>query len=65
MLALVSQLAASPWLISLEHAHSYMPLLAGLLLGQQQSMAPGQNLAELRAAAAPRDYAVTATSNVV
>ncbi|MDO7875529.1 S49 family peptidase [Hymenobacter sp. ASUV-10] len=65
MLALVSHLAASPWLISLEHAHSYMPLLAGLLLGQQQSLAPGQNLAELRAAAAPRDYAVTATSNVV
>ena len=59
MLGLVSRLSASPWLISLEHAQSYMPLLAGLLLGNA-TMAPAQNLAELRAAAAPQDYSVSA-----
>ena len=58
MLGLVSRLSASPWLISLEHAQSYMPLLAGLLLGNA-TMAPAQNLAELRAEAAPKDYAVS------
>jgi hypothetical protein len=58
MLGLVSRLSASPWLISLEHAQSYMPLLAGLLLGNA-TMAPAQNLAELRAAAAPQDYSVS------
>lgn len=60
MLGLVSRLAASPWAISLEHAQSHLPLLAGLLLGQG-SLTADQNLAELRAAAAPQDYEVTSS----
>ncbi|QIX60886.1 hypothetical protein HER32_06720 [Hymenobacter sp. BT18] len=57
MLAFASRLFASPWLISLEHAQSYMPLLAGLLRGTAQPS--GENFAELRAAAAPQDFVVT------
>jgi protease-4 len=66
MLGLASRLASSPWAISLEHAQSYLPLVAGLLMGNATVM-PEQNLAELRAAAAPQDYQVTTTfrSNVV
>jgi len=64
MLGLVSRLAASPWLISLEHAHSYLPLLAGLLMGSAQPQSD-QNLAELRAAAAPQDLQVSANRGVV
>lgn len=41
-----------------------MPLLAGLLLGNAPVHA-GQNLAELRAAAAPIDYEVSARRNLV
>lgn len=60
MLALVSSLAASPWLISLEHAQAYMPLLAGLLTSNVPTGADvaGRNLAELRAEAAPKDLMV-------
>ncbi|MGI4833299.1 MAG: S49 family peptidase [Janthinobacterium lividum] len=57
MLGLVSRLASSPWAISLPHAQSYMPMLAGLLLGNVPPSS-GQDLAELRAAAAPQDYQV-------
>ncbi|WBA42970.1 S49 family peptidase [Hymenobacter canadensis] len=57
MLGLVSRLSASPWLISREHLHSYMPVLASLLMGTA-SLQGGQDLAELRAAAAPADFAV-------
>jgi protease-4 len=64
MLGLVSRLSASPWAISLEHAQSYMPLVAGLLLGNASAV-PDQNLAELRAAAAPQDYAVTRRAGMV
>ena len=64
MLALVSRLAASPWLISLEHSHSYMPLLAGLLLGNTPPES-AQHLAELRAELAPRDYAVQRRAGLV
>jgi protease-4 len=58
-LGLVSRLSASPWAISLVHAQSYMPLVAGLLLGSPSAAAPApQDLAALRAEAAPVDYAV-------
>jgi protease-4 len=58
MLGLVSRLSASPWLISREHLHSYMPVLASMLLGT--ATVPGaQDMAELRAAAAPTDYSVS------
>jgi signal peptide peptidase SppA len=60
MLGLASRLASSPWAISLEHAQSYLPLVAGLLLGNATAL-PEQNLAELRAAAAPQDYEVTSS----
>ncbi|PJJ59428.1 S49 family peptidase [Hymenobacter chitinivorans] len=44
--------------MSLEHAQSYLPLVAGLLTGSAPLMAD-QNMAELRAAAAPADYVAT------
>ncbi|GAA3953930.1 S49 family peptidase [Hymenobacter algoricola] len=58
MLGLVSRLSSSPWAISLEHAQSYMPLLAGLLTGNAP-MITGQSMADLRAEAAPKDYVAT------
>ncbi|MBC6698888.1 S49 family peptidase [Hymenobacter puniceus] len=64
MLGLVSRLSASPWLISREHLHSYMPVLASLLMGNA-SLQFGQDLAELRAAAAPLDFAVRVASKGV
>jgi protease-4 len=58
MLGLISRLAASPWAISPEHAQSYMPMLAGLLTNNTP-LVTGQNLAELRAEAAPKDFEAT------
>jgi protease-4 len=57
MLGLVSRLSASPWAISLAHAQSYMPLLAGLLMGTATASSD-QDFAALRAEAAPVDYTV-------
>ena len=64
MLGLISRLSASPWAISLDHAQSYMPLLAGLLTNNTPLIS-GQNMAELRAAAAPSDYVATKVGGVV
>lgn len=49
--------------MSREHVQSYLPVLAGLLLGN--APAATQDFAELRAAAAPLDFAVSANRNVV
>lgn len=64
MLALFSRISASPWAISLEHSQAYLHLLATLLNGNASgpAVASGESLAELRAAAAPHDYAVTRSS---
>lgn len=61
MLGLFSRLISSPWAISLEHAQSYLPMLANLLTGNI-ALAADQNLAELRAEAAPKDFAATVTA---
>ncbi|MDO7853166.1 S49 family peptidase [Hymenobacter convexus] len=61
MLGLISRLSASPWAISLEHAQSYMPMLASLLTNNTP-LVTGQNMAELRAEAAPKDYAATVSA---
>jgi protease-4 len=57
-LALITRLSSSPWAIALEHAQSYISMLDGLLSGNAP-MLTGQNLAELRAEAAPKDYVAT------
>ena len=45
----------------MEHAQSYMSLLANLQLGNSP-MVTGQDFAELRAEAAPKDYQATVTA---
>lgn len=58
MLGLASRLVSSPWAISLEHAQSYLPLVAGLLMGTA-TVGQEADFAAARAAAAPVDYQVT------
>jgi signal peptide peptidase SppA len=58
MLGLASRLVSSPWAISLEHAQSYLPLVAGLLTGTA-SLGQEADFAAARSAAAPVDYQVT------
>ncbi|UOQ99890.1 S49 family peptidase [Hymenobacter sp. 5317J-9] len=58
MLGLLSRLISSPWAISMEHAQSFMPVLANLLTGNGP-LVTGQSFAELRAEAAPKDLVAT------
>jgi protease-4 len=61
MLALLSRLISSPWAISLDHAQQFLPIVAGLMTHNGPRLGL-ENLAELRAEAAPKDYQATVSA---
>ena len=58
MLGLLSRLISSPWAISLEHSQQFLPIVAGLMTHTGPRLGV-ENLAELRAEAAPKDFVAT------